>query len=525
MDGKDMSGVEHLRELVEDASACSLWGILQPGSSGKWGAYLGGVSVKETLRSIADQIEREHAEALAAAKRGLTDEAQEAVKRLRGMDCVNPRMSLYGIVFGEDEPKGATSRELNAAIRDRLCDLIEHGGRQDVDVAALLGLADEMSAKKDGVLNENTSTSYRLGAVHGIGDAPERIRKAVEGAPKPDVDVAALLGLAAKLESVGEDKRKARTQQLCNVMGIADSYWEPESIEEAIHAIAERIRKAVEGAPSAYERLTAYVEQSAEDSAREAAADWVEAQGGLDVVKAVSDVLRECVERRDEVLAKLGIEADDEDSESNHDAIMAELDKRLMPPGMEWPRFEDGERIEFGSAVDGLGEPCEKFIFTRSMGYVCQLQDADGNMANVFCGNLLERPEPDVLGADKLPIRKGETVYRVDGTPCDFVVDRIDNKIFDDSARVWRVGGGWVLPSDLTHTPPETQERIEEDKQKWQFDYWKCGDVDCADCPSKIDGKTPRERYGVALCSVAQGLDLARRECELDAKTMGGDAK
>lgn len=88
------------------------------------------------------------------------------------------------------------------------------------------------------------------------------------------------------------------------------------------------------------------------------------------------------------------------------DGIKAEIYRRMMPPGMEWPRFEDGERVEFGSAVDGLDAPCEKFIFTRSMGGVCQLQDAGGNMVNVLNGERVKRPEPEVLGADGLPIAK-----------------------------------------------------------------------------------------------------------------------
>lgn len=65
-----------------------------------------------------------------------------------------------------------------------------------------------------------------------------------------------------------------------------------------------------------------------------------------------------------------------------------------------WPRFDDGERVEFGSAVGGLDSPCEKFIFTRSMGGVCQLQDAGGNMVNVLHGERVKRPEPEVLAAD-----------------------------------------------------------------------------------------------------------------------------
>ena len=491
------------------------------------------------LLVIADQIEREHAEALAAAKRDLTDEAREVVERLRAIDtdecedvfyCWDKLIDALGTNSAHrTDAKTLWSSDMALTV-DRLCDLIEHGGGQDVDVAALLEVAEELECRSEYAKNSPLDAN-RIGIVDGIGDAPERIRKAVENAPKPDVDVAALMGLADKME---KDANKAVFDDRDGVEGFYTSM---------LAVYTNCIRKAVEGAPSAYERLTAYVEQSAEDSEREAAADWVEAQGGLDVVKAVSDVLRECVERRDEVLAKFGIEADDEDSESTHDAIMAELERRLMPPGMEWPGFEDGERIEFGSAVDGLGEPCEKFIFTRSMGYVCQLQDADGNMANVFCGNRLARPEPEVLGADKLPILKGETVY-IDAAHAamagkgplesdnecgllgvDFG-DALDVMVINGSvARFDHLCGPWCPASWLTHTDPETQERIDEDARKDLSEYWECGVCSCEDCPAVIDGKKPWEHYGLEApnCGKAIKLDLLRRQRELDAKTMGGE--
>ena len=73
-----------------------------------------------------------------------------------------------------------------------------------------------------------------------------------------------------------------------------------------------------------------------------------------------------------------------------------------------------------------------------------------------------------------------------------------------------------------THTPPDTQERIAEDEKKHKWNYWGCLDGNCNECPSKIDGKNPRERYGVDNCSDAKIIDLYERLRKLDGRTMGG---
>lgn len=79
MADKDKSGIEMLRKLAEDVyDDWSLWSILKCGKKAEWGGDDGWPKISDALRSIADQIEREHAEELAAAKRGLTDEARVA---------------------------------------------------------------------------------------------------------------------------------------------------------------------------------------------------------------------------------------------------------------------------------------------------------------------------------------------------------------------------------------------------------------------------------------------------------------
>lgn len=422
MADKDKSGIELLRELANDVSHNSLYEILKEGREDKWGAERFGGSVKESLLSISGRIEREHAEEL-AAKRDLTDEARAVVERLRAIDdgkCTGADRCWEILI----EALGADSRRYGAAAswqydmslaRDRLIELIENGGKQDADVAALRELADELDFKSRVAGHRFLfSPQYNDGIRYSINDAPERIRKAVEGAPKPDAESEAERECGALLEWCGH---------VADLLGI------------------------------------------------------------------------DCESMTDEV----------------QDTIMAELDKRLMPPRIEWPRLEDGGLVCFGSIVAGLDGPCEKFIFTSSMGGVCQLQDADGNIVNVMHGERVKRPDTEALGADGLLIEEGDTVYTPVGT----------------KLTVREIGGGKVhagFPGSdracycaparfLSHTPPDTQARIDFDATIHPYTY--CNEVLGWDAHRIV------RRGDLADQIEAMIADLLRRQRELDAKTTG----
>ncbi len=174
------------------------------------------------------------------------------------------------------------------------------------------------------------------------------------------------------------------------------------------------------------------------------------------------------------------------------------------------PRFEDGEVVGVREYEDINGycvyDDGEFFVATpnRSIGYAA--------------GERVERPAPEVLGADGKPIVKDETVYPIDG---DWIGDPLEVASIDRDGSV-RVslpdGKGWTcyLADFLTHTPPDTQQRIDEDARKSTSDYWGCRDAGCGCCPAKIDGKIPRDWFDTRSCMHAQLLDLLRRQRRLD---------
>ena len=192
------------------------------------------------------------------------------------------------------------------------------------------------------------------------------------------------------------------------------------------------------------------------------------------------------------------------------------------------PRFEDGEPVQFGDDTDEL-DGVEKFIFLRNGG-CCQMQDADGNICNVFHGKRVKRRAPEVLGADGLPLDEDDTVYgmgreqhrytvQVPYSINEVIGQRFCVQCYDhDEGNIT-----WCDPSMLTHTPPDTQERIDREKMVGSKEYWSCTGISCMRCPSKIDGELPSKHYGVRSCSIAQGVDIARRQRELDARTGGAE--
>lgn len=214
-----------------------------------------------------------------------------------------------------------------------------------------------------------------------------------------------------------------------------------------------------------------------------------------------------------------------------------------------WPDFREGE--DFGAWLErcALKLPCDKDGEPWSIGdrvipgNRCESTvtgyafDGDGwflkyrwcgidSYANEFATSCKRpAPAPEVLGADLLPIKVGETVYRTDAPITEAVVTGFRG--YDDgsidvvcSEKGWKVTA-FYSPSLLTHTPPETQERIDADKKKLMYEYWECKSSECGECPATIDGKKPSLYYGVRSCSTAQGMDIARRQRELD-KRMGG---
>ena len=189
------------------------------------------------------------------------------------------------------------------------------------------------------------------------------------------------------------------------------------------------------------------------------------------------------------------------------------------------PRFEDGEVVGVREYEDIQGycvyDDGEFFVTTpnRSIDYAA--------------GERVERPAPEALGADGKPIVEGETVwldeahsrcagscgfedgnkYSLCGIERQEMLTVEDAHIEVDGREYVRVCtcGAWCHASWLTHTPPETQERIDDDATLSPREYYN------AHIGHDVGLKDDEE------VAVAMVRDLLRRQRELDKRTGGAE--
>ena len=138
----------------------------------------------------------------------------------------------------------------------------------------------------------------------------------------------------------------------------------------------------------------------------------VRGHGGLDEVRRD---FQDAYNRRSELCAALGIDLD-----TGWGDAMAELARRLMPEGMEWPLYESGEPVAFGDEVTKDGEEFGVSVFEMI---------SDGSYALNFRsyskGERVKRPGPKVLDADGVEIRVGDVLYSIE-TGDSVTVDSIE---------------------------------------------------------------------------------------------------
>lgn len=247
---------------------------------------------------------------------------------------------------------------------------------------------------------------------------------------------------------------------------------------------ARELREALGGDgrdPAADVSVSAYDLLPPED--REAIS-WVRAHGGLDHVRAewrsrvpydlyerrrqrLLGHIAECetaLGRRREIISKLGHYVRDLTNEN------AELRRRAMPDGYEWPTV-DGRKVDFKTA------------YQPSLGVLEAVSIYNNGAVEVMSHDGIIKPVSEihvvVLAADGLPLREGQTVWDTDAesdTPLTAV------EVSSDLVRceyTWKDGKTYrpcYPPDRLTHTkpePPDSWERIEEDKGLNPFDYCK----------------------------------------------------
>lgn len=217
---------------------------------------------------------------------------------------------------------------------------------------------------------------------------------------------------------------------------------------------------------------------------------------------------------------------------------------RIMPEGVSWPRYEDGEPVRMGDPFvtwDGqasevrsvtLYTPGPDAAWAINAGS-CRNFVGGSDEAHRMHGLRLKRPAPKAVGADGVEVKPGETVWlarehldKADMSPSDsgfecgllgvgaldpLSVKLVGKKLDKDGLAFFTEHSAWCPASWLTHERPDSWERLREDAAKIMSEYWGCAGHHCEECPSKVGGKTPAGRYGVDWCDEAMRLDIVAR--------------
>ncbi|MEF2593751.1 MAG: hypothetical protein U0M51_04320 [Eggerthellaceae bacterium] len=221
--------------------------------------------------------------------------------------------------------------------------------------------------------------------------------------------------------------------------------------------IADQIERETVPDPADCTTVSAYDLLPEED--RKAIA-WVREKGG---VNALSMGFQDADNRRIELCSSLGI-----DLETGWADAMVAMRCRLMPEGMEWPRYESGEPVRPGDKLldkDGDWFEAVSFVFTcdwwsirgyQTEGFGDLNDKTRRTLEGMSYGARVKRPEPRVLDADGVEIRIGDTVCGTRDMESMRVVDTDSRECGFKRIKCEKEGDGFFFycADELTHQLP-----------------------------------------------------------------------
>ena len=188
---------------------------------------------------------------------------------------------------------------------------------------------------------------------------------------------------------------------------------------------------------------------------------------------------------------------------------LTERERRILDM---WPRFEDGELVMVG---DRVGHPVEKVGSITILESAFVLCDDAASSAQYERGQCVKRPVQSVLDADGVEIKFGDTVWDGSGVEMTVMslVGELPGHVTTHSKNPPATYS--INPKRLTHTHPDSWERLEEDAVKVVCEYAgavpdEFGDYDCDTC-RLFDAR------GNLICEQLMTREIVRR-----AKALAG---
>lgn len=144
--------------------------------------------------------------------------------------------------------------------------------------------------------------------------------------------------------------------------------------------------------------------------------------------------------------------------------VLTERERQILDM---WPRFEDGERVWFGDAyidTDGDANKVRAIEFDEGC---TDLVGIEGFHTGFFAGERAKRPAPEVLDADGVEIKVGDSMYVANDGDGPYIVCDIDENI-DRIELFWHENRNeklFIAANRLTHIAPDSWEQLEEDAE------------------------------------------------------------
>lgn len=193
-----------------------------------------------------------------------------------------------------------------------------------------------------------------------------------------------------------------------------------------------------------------------------------------------------------------------------------EIEQRILDM---WPKFEDGCYVQLGDkVVANSGENKGREFIVRNVYFEnghgkLRSSVSDGCYWNWKAADpYVKRPAPKVLDADRVEIHVGDTVWHHSGFAYG-VVTSIDAGSLMGTVRY--VNGGVEFrdaAKDLTHTRPDSWERLERDADNVPCGYFDFNGKECTGCLAFCSGKP---------CISVVCTDIVRRAKALAEKEAG----
>ena len=212
--------------------------------------------------------------------------------------------------------------------------------------------------------------------------------------------------------------------------------------------------------------------------------------------------------------------------------VWSELDRRLMPESMEWPRFEDGEPVKIGEEAMGFSHlPSfavdHVVIFDDREATVCAEIDLDsGNVENfvrVSPGERVKRPASKVLDADGAEVRVGDEVFVIETGKTHHVteVDALSRRF--KSMEQMGDDATWLDPMCFTHRAPVLAadgKPLRVGETVWHKSGFAHGVVESVDAGSLMHTTRYRDESGGEYRDAAKDLTHERPAPKDDWKSL-----